>query len=280
MTDQRAAAFLREMGIGPLWMLRGAAEARAEDAAEPAQAVTGTPGEAPQAHAAPPGQPAAPARAPAGDAAWDDAGTPAAEPDLSPEAIARMDWRELRAAVAACRRCGACREGVKPVMGTGAQQGAAWFVAAGASSTQDEKERAPVAGEAGKLLANMLRAAAIDRAEQAYVTNLVKCRPSTSSGGDRAPTAEEAAACRPFLERELALTGARLVLTVGQIAANGLLARPLPEPLSAVRGQVHQFGELPLVPTLHPAELLRRGQDKALAWADLCLAKSIHGGGR
>ena len=106
-----------------------------------------------------------------------------------------------------------------------------------------------------------------------YVTSLVKCRPTNANGGDRAPTAAEAAACRPFLERERELCGAGMVLTLGQVAANGLLGKPLQEPLAGSRGSTHHIGAVPMVATLHPGELLRRGADKALAWADLCLAR-------
>src|SRR5690606_33839003 len=101
---------------------------------------------------------------------------------------------------------------------------------------------------------------------------------TSANGGDRAPTAEEAAACRPFVERELALTGAGVVLTLGQIAANGLLGKALQEPLAGTRGRTHALGAVPLVATLHPGELLRRGGDKALAWADLCRARSLYAG--
>jgi DNA polymerase len=192
-----------------------------------------------------------------------------------------MDWRQLREAIATCQRCAACRPGTKPVMGSGAQQ-ARWLVAAGATTSADDKERTPVAGDAGKLLANMLAAAGLSRTGDVWVTNLIKCRPSTSAGADRAPTAEEAQACRPFLEREIVLTGAGTVLTLGQIAANALLGRELQEPLASARGTVHGITTgattVPLVTTLHPGELLRRGQDKALAWADLCLAKAADAG--
>ena len=61
-------------------------------------------------------------------------------------------------------------------------------------------------------------------------------------------------------------------------AANGLLGRPLQEPLAGLRGQIHRFGNASLVATLHPGELLRRGADKALAWVDLCRARSLDGG--
>ena len=284
----RTAAFLEEMGIGPLWTLRESAEAAApevqaegvpaavEEAAPAARPYRPEPSPAlPPPPVYQPGhEPRAPMNhpQPAGSA-WADEGAPAAVTD---EEIAAMDWAQLRAAIASCTRCGLCAGGRKSVYGSGAQQ-AHWVVAAGATSAADEREGRPVAADAGKLLANMLAAAGLSRDTDAYVTNLIKCRPTTANGGDRAPTADEARACRPYLEREVALTGAGMVLTMGQIAANGLLGKPLAEPLSGSRGTVHALGEVPLVATLHPGELLRRGADKALAWSDLCLAKAHDG---
>jgi uracil-DNA glycosylase family 4 len=286
----REAAFLAEMGIGPLWSLR---RAQADAAAEVHEA-------APAPHAQAPGgpepalvraadavaQPAAEAAAPAArmprpgepGPRWAPPPPPAPPPPTGPTAdeIARMDWDELRTAVAECTRCG-CKDGRKPVFGAGAVA-AKWFVAAGATSAADEQAGVPLAGDAGKLLDNMLAAVGLSRERDVYVTNLVKCRPASANGGDRAPSADEAAACRPFVERELALTGAGTVLTLGQIAANGLLGKPLQEPLAGARGSVHALGGVPLVATLHPGELLRRGADKALAWADLCRAKAAHAG--
>jgi DNA polymerase len=266
----RDAAFLAEMGIGPLWSLRHAAateggaeqaQAAPAEAATPAQPALARPSAPPYAQAQP-----APVRDPAISAA-------AGEP--TDEEIARMDWDELHAAISNCTRCGSCKDGRKPVFGDGARQ-AVWFVAAGASTLADEQAGAPLAGDTGTLLDNMLFTVGASRAVDAYVTNLVKCRPVSAKGGDRAPTADEAAACRPYLERELALTGAGKVLTLGQIAANGLLGKELAEPLAASRGDMHQLAGVPLVATLHPGELLRRGADKALAWADLCRAKAAH----
>jgi uracil-DNA glycosylase len=285
--DQRSAAFLREMGITPLWTVRGAPPAEAS----PEQAVSApsTVAEAPVVPPAPVVDPAAAERRRAletppvsshfgprpvaGESAWGE--EPPAPPPTDEE-IAVMDWPALRAAIASCTRCGLCKGGKKAVQGSGAKN-ALWLVAAGASTASDEKENHPLSGEPGKLLDNMLAAVDLSRETNAYVTNLIKCRPSTPNGGDRAPTAEEAAACRPYLERELALTGAGMVLTLGQIAANALQGRPLQEPLTGARGQVHAVNEVPLVATLHPGELLRRGADKALAWADLCLARAHDG---
>ena len=287
--DSRSAAFLQEMGITPLWTLRGAPEANAQVADPETPAVETLPAEAPpvaysEAHlparSAPSPVPYSeahlPGRAPTPvrDSAW---GEEPAAPAATDEQIAAMDWVQLKAAIASCTRCGLCK-GRKPVYGSGAQQ-ARWLVAAGASTAADEKERQPLAGDAGKLLVNMLAAVDLARDTEVYTTNLIKCRPATPNGGDRAPTLEEANACRPYLERELALTGATMVLTLGQIAANALQGKPLQAPLAGSRGQVHEINGVKLVATLHPGELLRRGADKALAWADLCLARAHDGRG-
>jgi DNA polymerase len=316
---EREAIFLAEMGIAPLWHLRNAPAASVpaveampvpeaaseqvlEDAPEEGLNAAPAPAVVPvmAAPAAPPAaEPAMPAPRPAPpgprplqpvaqsvsalapvppeDLAWDDAALPA---EATPEEIAQMDWDQLALAIASCRRCSACRDGRAPVPGTGARR-ARWLVAAGASTAADEKARIPLSGDAGKLLDNMLAAVELSRERDVYITNLIKCRPTTPGGGERAPTQEEATACRPFLERERALTGAGTVLTLGQIAANTLLGRPLAEPLAGVRGKPYSLadGAATLVATLHPGELLRRGADKAVAWADLCRARAAGGGG-
>ena len=305
--SDRDAAFLAEMGLTPLWRMRdapasaleaGAPDVDAPDALE-AQAAPSAPTAAPAAAPAPAPAPAAapaPVRGPSPlqrvaqsasalepvppppdtGAAWDDAALPR---EATPEQIAAMNWDELQLAVAACRRCSACRDGRAPVPGTGARQ-ASWLVAAGATTAADEKARLPLAGDPGKLLDNMLAAVGLARTREVYVTNLIKCRPTTAGGAERAPTADEAAACRPYLERELVLTGASTLLTLGQIAANTLLGRPLAEPLAGARGQAHALRaggrQVQLVATFHPGELLRRGADKAQAWADLCRARAAH----
>lgn len=286
-TSQRDALYLAEMGIGPLWQLRTvpqaevAVEAEAVVAVVEAQSEVSAPVTA--AEPAPDPTPAPAARAhtplsappyrnppPVDEAsAWDDVAAPApAVPD-----VATMDWAGLRQAISACRDC-ACGEGRKPVFGAGPRQ-ARWLVVAGTPSALDEGAGQPLTGDPGKLLDNMLHAVGLSRERDAYVTPLVKCRPLNTKGGDRAPTPGEIAACRPFVERELALLNASTVLTLGQVATNGLLGRALQEPLAGARGEVHRLGEVPLVATLHPGELLLRSENKALAWADLCRARSL-----
>ncbi|MFL6672965.1 MAG: uracil-DNA glycosylase [Massilia sp.] len=274
--SERDAAFLAEMGIGPLWQLRGAPEPEpvlADEAAAPAPVAANSvhplPPPPPPRQALPPAPPPAPVAVEAGPSEL------ALAAEAAEAAISQMDWAELQSAIASCTRCGACADGRKPVPGAGARR-ARWLVVAGAATAADEQAGQPLAGEPGKLLDNMLLAVDLSRERDVYVTNLIKCRPASANGGDRAPTAQEAAACRPYLERELALTGASTMLTLGQIAANALLGKPLQEPLAGARGSVHGLGDVALVATLHPAELLRRGADKALAWADLCRAKAAH----
>jgi DNA polymerase len=274
--SERDLAFLAEMGIGPLWQLRAVAGAEL-----PAGEVQGAvvPGAVVQGAAAPEVVEAAPEEVAAQPVPG--GAEPAAEP-ASPDVpagaadgIAQMDWDQLNTAITNCTRCSACRDGGKRVLGAGARK-ARWLVAAGAVTATDEQASQPLAGDPGKLLDNMLFAVDLVRERDVYVTNLIKCRPASANGGDRAPTAEEAAACRPYLERELALCGASTMLTLGQIAANALLDKPLQEPLAGARGAVHALRGVPLVATLHPGELLRRGADKASAWADLCRAKAAH----
>ena len=301
--SRRDAAFLAEMGITPLWHVRaGAPAAEAESEAEfAAEAESGADAALNRVAAtvsaeaagsaapvtvrlaSPPASTSASASASAStsatvsvpaagaDSAWVDAPAPAPTPPTDAD-IAQMDWHSLNAAIAGCTRC-ACKGARKPVPGNGARS-ALWLVAAGATTAADENERQPVADDPGRLLANMLAAVQRSRAENVYVTNLVKCRPTSANGAERAPSADEAVACRPYLERELVLCGAATVLTLGQIAANALLDQALQTPLAGARGSVHRLGGVALVATLHPGELLRRGADKALAWADLCLAKS------
>lgn len=307
----RSTAFLDEMGVGPLWQLRHPTpsqpdaapdeviDAPAVQMAPPAPAPAFEPvpvpapvqaaareTEAPAVEAPPVSTPMAAAAmaAPEPDAldaanasaadladddstAWfDDAPTPARPVPVSDEAIAAMDWPALKQAIASCTRCDLCATRRATVQGRG-HTGAQWMAVTAAPNRLDEKEGRAVAGEAGQLLDNMLKAINLTTEANVYLTGLVKCRPAGEDGAERAPSQDEVAACRPFLERELALTGAAMVLTFGQGVAKGLLG-------VASRGKVHRHGALPVVATYHPADLLRRPEDKAKAWADLCLARA------
>ncbi|NRR28820.1 uracil-DNA glycosylase [Oxalobacteraceae bacterium] len=199
--------------------------------------------------------------------AWfDDAPAPARSTPVTNEAIAAMDWPELNAAIASCTRCELCATRRKAVPGRGPAT-AGWMALGAAPSRLDEKEGRAITGESGQLLENMFKAIRLVPDNEVFVSTLVKCRPAGADGADRAAAPEELAACRPFLERELALTGATMLMTLGQGAAKGLLG-------AAARGKVLRYGALPVVATYHPYDLLRKPEDKAKTWADLCLARA------
>ena len=290
----RSAVFLDEMGVGPLWRLRQGAAPEALDVAVEAavemdvavaapvaeaveavtavvtEVVTEVQVEIPVAVVVTP----APA-AESDDTAWfDDAPAPAPVKQLSDTDIATLDWEGLTAAVAKCARCDLCKTRKGVVMGRGDRQGA-WLMLASSPSRLEEREGRALPGEQGKLLDNMLKAIDLEAGRDVYITHLLKCRPLDEVGQERLPTESESAACRPYFERELALLQPRTIVTLGSMAAAGI--NPGEKP---VRGKVRQLGSASVVATFHPEMLLQdaTGKAKARAWADLCLAKSTHGG--
>jgi DNA polymerase len=139
-----------------------------------------------------------------------------------------------------------------------------------APGAEEDRQGEPFVGPAGQLLDAMLRAIDLPR-EQVFIANILKCRPPNN----RDPQPTEAACCRPYLERQIALVRPRMLLVVGRIAAQNLLATDAP--LGTLRGQVHRYGEAgtPLVVTYHPAYLLRSPGEKRKAWEDLKLARRV-----
>jgi len=293
----RSAVFLDEMGVGPLWRLRRSGVAAVEEtvaeeiaavaapvpevaatveAAEIVVAPVSVPVSVPAA--APMIVPPAPVPAPvteSDDTAWfDDAPPPAPAKQITDADIAVMDWDELAAATAKCTRCDLCKNRKGVVVGRGDRQGT-WLMLASSPSRGEEREGRSLPGEQGKLLDNMLKAIDIAPESDVYITHLLKCRPLDEAGQERLPTENEAAACRPFFERELALLQPRTIVTLGQMAAAGILPGEKP-----VRGKVRQLGDAAVVATYHPENLLQdeSGKAKARAWGDLCLAKSTHAG--
>ena len=113
----------------------------------------------------------------------------------------------------------------------------------------------------------MLAAIGLARGDNVYITNVLKSRPP----GNRNPEPDEVAACRPYLLAQIELIRPKLILALGRFAAQSLLDTD--EAIARLRGRVHQFQNVPLVVTYHPAYLLRNLPDKARAWEDLCLAR-------
>jgi DNA polymerase len=177
-----------------------------------------------------------------------------------------MDWPALRSAVAACTLCGLCKARKQAVFGVGSESAAWLFVGEGPGADEDEQGE-PFVGQAGKLLDSMMAALGIRRGREAYIANVVKCRPP----GNRTPTPEEAQACAPYLDRQVDLIAPKLIVALGKTAAMRLLNTEAS--LGSLRGQVHRYRGTPLVVTYHPAYLLRNLPDKAKAWEDLLFAR-------
>ncbi len=262
--DERQRAMLQEIGVR-VWL------PVAELAVPPAAPVL--------QHVAPlPGRTAPAASVLVVEAtAVDAAATPAALADD----IGAMDWPMLARTVASCQACKLCSGRRAPVfggpLGAGERQ-ADWLIVGEPPDDAEERAGAPFAEQAGQLLDNMLKALGVSRhsahsgAAAAYVTNVVKCRPAAV----RNPEPQELATCENYLRREVALVQPKVILAMGRFAAQTLLQGEVASvPLGKLRGQLYRYQGIPVVVTYHPGYLLRTPQDKARAWADLCLALDV-----
>jgi uracil-DNA glycosylase len=187
--------------------------------------------------------------------------------------VASLPWSALRLAVSQCQACplGLLRK--QAVFGVGHER-AHWMIVGEAPGEQEDEQGEPFVGKSGQLLNNMLRSIGLTREpaephQQVYIANTVKCRPAHN----RNPEPAELAQCQPYLAQQIALIEPRIIVAMGRFAVQSLLKSA--EPLGRLRGQVHRYHGTALVVTYHPAYLLRNPQDKARAWQDLCLAKSI-----
>jgi uracil-DNA glycosylase len=197
--------------------------------------------------------------------------TPTATPTPTVTPIPNSNpWEALRGEVLACTKCSLHTTRTQGVFGVGNRQ-AEWLVVGEAPGAEEDRRGEPFVGRAGHLLDAMLRAIGLNRQSNVYIANVLKSRPP----GNRDPKPEEVVACLPFLLRQIELLRPRVMLAVGRIAAQNLLATDAP--LGRLRGKVHHFGEFntPLIVTYHPAYLLRTPSDKRKAWEDLKFARSV-----
>lgn len=258
----RRNAFLDEMGLGPLWTRRNAQSVQ-EGASMTPVTATAFPEESGVQR---PAQVAMPA---------EEAGLPV-RPSAPPEPeVAQMDWATLKANVAGCVKCGLCHNRTRTVFGVGDEKARWLFIGEGPGRNEDLKGE-PFVGQAGKLLDNMLLSMGLRRGENAYIANIVKCRPTDDNGRDRPPAPDEVAACLPYLERQIALIQPTMLVALGKTAALALLDLDPDTPVSRLRGKVHRYAGRPLVVTYHPAYLLRNMADKRKSWEDLSLAMAAY----
>lgn len=182
-------------------------------------------------------------------------------------AITDQSLEELRQTVAACEQCALHASRTQTVFGVG-NPNADWMIIGEAPGAEEDRRGEPFVGRAGKLLDEVLRSIGLDRST-AFIANILKCRPPQN----RDPSADEAASCRAYLDRQIALVEPRIILAVGRIAAQQLLATDMP--VGRMRGRVYTTGprQIPTVVTYHPAYLLRSPSQKGKVWQDLCLAR-------
>ncbi|MBH1988580.1 MAG: uracil-DNA glycosylase [Myxococcaceae bacterium] len=178
----------------------------------------------------------------------------------SPEEPADLELLRLNQ-IGDCQRCKLCRTRTQIVFGAGNPHAELVFVGE-APGADEDKQGLPFVGRAGQLLTKMIQAMKLDR-EQVYICNVIKCRPPEN----RNPEADEIYACEPFLKQQLALIRPKVIVGLGRYACQSLLKRELA--MSSIRGQWQAYEGIDLMPTYHPAYLLRSPNKKVEAWSDL-----------
>jgi uracil-DNA glycosylase len=173
----------------------------------------------------------------------------------------RKTLEVVRAELGDCQRCKLAPTRQKRVFGAGAADAALVFVGE-APGADEDRTGEPFVGRAGELLDKMIEAMGWSRST-VYIANLLKCRPP----GNRNPEPDEARECRPFLLAQLDAIAPRIIVSLGRPASNALLGNDAP--ISALRGKFHQRLGVKIMPTFHPAYLLRDPSHKREAWDDL-----------
>ncbi len=179
-------------------------------------------------------------------------------PDLA--AVATLD--QLRTALGDCARCKLSGGRTHIVFGVGNPEASLMFVGEGPGRDEDLRGE-PFVGRAGQLLTDIITKGMKLRREDVYIANIVKCRPPNN----RDPEPDEVAACRPFVLRQIELVAPTVIVALGRVAAHAMLGTTTP--ISRLRGRWHEFAGIKLMPTLHPAYLLRNPADKRLVWEDI-----------
>ena len=190
----------------------------------------------------------------------------ASSPELSERSV-RAERRpadalnEIRDDLGECTRCRLHEGRTHLVFGTGNPRARLMFV--GEAPGQDEDEQGlPFVGRAGQLLTKMIESMGLNR-EEVYIANVLKCRPP----GNRPPRPDEVATCGPFLRRQIASIHPDVLCTLGSFAAQAVLRRE--EKISAIRGKFFLVDGVTVLPTYHPAYLLRNPGEKRTVWEDL-----------
>ncbi|MBQ3671743.1 MAG: uracil-DNA glycosylase [Treponema sp.] len=164
--------------------------------------------------------------------------------------------------VAACTRCGLSRTRTNTVPGMGVENPLVMVVGEGPGESED-MTGLPFVGAAGQLLDKMLAAISLSRAKNCYIANIVKCRPPEN----RNPLPDEAAACRSFLEAQIAILKPKSILCAGSVAVKNLLQTG--DGVTRLHGKILEYRGIPVLATYHPSALLHDPSKKRIAWEDL-----------
>ena len=189
----------------------------------------------------------------------DDGETSAAPPEKA--RTGKKGLQVLRDEIGDCQRCKLAPTRTNLVYGVGNPDADLVFVGEAPGADEDAQGE-PFVGKAGQLLTKMIEAMGYTR-DDVYICNVLKCRPP----GNRNPEPDEVASCEPFLKRQLAVIRPRMIVALGKFAAQCLLRDDTP--ITRLRGGFRSYEGIPLMPTLHPAYLLRDPSKKKLAWDDL-----------
>jgi uracil-DNA glycosylase family 4 len=184
--------------------------------------------------------------------------------ETSPAVVAVETLDDIRRDLGDCRRCKLWSTRTNIVFGEGNPQPRLMFVGEGPGADEDQSGR-PFIGRAGQLLTKMIEAIGLSR-DEVYIANVVKSRPPEN----RAPERDEVAACFPFLQRQIAVVRPKLIVTLGNPATQALLDSKIG--ITRLRGLFHDYPRLSgikVLPTFHPAYLLRSPDKKREAWEDL-----------
>ncbi len=192
---------------------------------------------------------------------WPKSSVPSQSKAFGPSSPPSLALEEVREELGDCRRCKLHSTRTNIVFGAGTPEARLVFVGEGPGRDEDLQGK-PFVGLAGQLLTKIIQAIQLTR-EEVYIANIIKCRPP----GNRNPEPDEIRACEPFLIKQLQAIRPQLICALGTFAAQTLLKTE--EKISLLRGRFHQYQGIPLMPTYHPAYLLRNPQFKRDVWEDM-----------
>ncbi len=172
-----------------------------------------------------------------------------------------QNWEELEEACKNCKKCKLCSGRNNVVIGTGNKNARIMFIGEGPGADEDA-QGIPFVGKAGKLMDKALQGLGVKR-EEIYIANVVKCRPPQN----RNPEKEEAESCKEYLETQINLVKPEIIVLLGGIALKNMLGEEYG--ITSCRGKWYEKDGRKILPTFHPAALLRDEQKKIYFWKDL-----------